>query len=123
MHENLTEDQERAAAHPPSVAEMFGENLGPDPFEDAGTNRSADRHVRMVRSREQEAAERRDLAVIARAADELADDNALDRAIDLLRQGKPVPVALRLRATRAANRRGTSIPTHEQLAARYRRPA
>jgi hypothetical protein len=123
MYEILTEDQERIQAHPPSVAELFGENLGPDPFEDAGTNRSADRHAKMVRSREQAAAERRDLAVIARAAADQDDDNALDRATELLRQRKPVPVALRIRATRAANRRGTSIPTHEQLAARYRRPA
>jgi hypothetical protein len=120
----MTEEQQQAQAHPPSWASMFDHADEPvfSDFAPVPDDRSsAAKHVRMVRSREQEARQAWDLAVIARAADAQDDDLALDRATELLRQGKPVPVALRLRATRAAQRQGGAMPSSaEQLAARYR---
>jgi len=109
---------------PRSHAETFGEDLGVDPFVDAGPSlhpddrSSAARHARIVKSREQAAAERRDLAVIARAAAEQEDDRALERAQDLLRRGQKVPPGVRIQAARAANRAGGAIPTAQIHAAR-----
>jgi hypothetical protein len=125
MHENLTEEQERAQGHPTPWATMWDHAKEPA-FDDAGPSyhpgdrSTAARHARQVKAREAEARQLRDLETIAKAADEQNDDRALEQATDLLQRGKDVPAGLRIRAARAANRRGESIPTAELLAARRR---
>jgi hypothetical protein len=122
-YENLSEEQERAQGHPIPWSEIF-DHADPPVFDEAGPSyypgerSSAARHAKAVRSREQAIAERRDLAVIARAADEQNDDRALDRATELIRQGQPVPAAVRIRAARAAQRNGGAIPSAELHAAK-----
>jgi hypothetical protein len=123
MELTMDEEQEQAQNHPPSWASMF-DHADPPLFEDAGPSyhpddrSSAARIGKAVRAREREGRQQRDLAVIAKAAAEQDDDTALERAAELLSRGQPVPTSLRIRAARAANRRGVSIPSHEQLAAR-----
>ena len=122
MTMDMTEEQQQRQEHPPSFAEVMGEELGvnfdPGPAHDPGKYSSAARHARAVKSREQAAAERRDLAVIARAADEQDDELALEQALELVGRAQEIPTALRIRAARAARRSGTTIPTAEQHAAK-----
>ena len=116
--------REQAQNHPPSMAAVLGEDLGPPVFQDAGPSyfpderSSAARHARGVQDRERAAAERRDLDVVLRAADELKDDKALEQVAELTDRKANIPHALLVRAARAARRNGTTIPTAEQHAAK-----
>ena len=106
----------------PTVAEMFGEDLGPDPFADAALvpdkRSSAARHAGRVKDRELAAIERRDLAQLGTAAAEQGEDEALERAQGLIRAGRKVPTATRVQAMAALRRRGTPVPSADLLAAR-----
>jgi hypothetical protein len=119
----MSEEQEQAQTHPPSWASMF-DHSDPPLFEDAGPSyfpderSSAARHAGRVRDRERAAAQRRDLAVIQAAADDQADEHALEQAASLTSRGLPVAEALRIRAARAARRAGNTPSTAEQHAAR-----
>jgi hypothetical protein len=121
--------REQAQAHPPSIASMFGEDLGPPVYGDVGPSHfplehsSAAKHAHHRQQRELAAAARRDLQDIARAADQEADELALADATRAMREGRDVPTATRLRAARAARAKGTRLSSAEQLAARYRRGA
>jgi hypothetical protein len=87
----MHEDQEQYRPLP-SAAEMFGEDLGPDPFADEhGIPKSARQHAGRRKAKEQEARADRDLAQLGAVAQDQADSDALDRAVALLRAGRKVP--------------------------------
>lgn len=124
-HENLTEEQERAQGHPPSWAAIYGDQGmdvpvygDPGPSHHPDDRSTAARMAKQVRTREQHAAERRDLAVVLRAADALKDDQALEQVAELTERKANIPHALLVRAARAARRNGTAIPSAEQHAAK-----
>jgi hypothetical protein len=105
----------------PTFAEEFGEHLGPSAFPEDGVtneipspNSSATRHVARVRQQEQDAARQRSLDQLAEYAEQQADDDALDYAQHLIRQGRKVPERIRLRADRALERQdGPRLSTAE----------
>jgi hypothetical protein len=102
----------------PSMAETFGEDLGPDPFADtSGIPRSAQQHAARRKAKEREAQEARELAQLGAVAQDQADGDALDKAIALIRAGKKVPTGTRIAAMRAARDRGVPISSAELLAA------
>jgi hypothetical protein len=116
--------REQAQNHPPSWASLF-DHADPPLFEDAGPSyfpddrSSASKMAKRRQARDQAAAERRDLAVIAQAAAEQNDDAALEKATDLIRHGQKVPPGLRILAARAAQRQGGAMPSSaDQHAAR-----
>lgn len=47
----------------------------------------------------------------------MTDSENLDRAVALIRNGKPVPAGVRVSAMRAARARGVPVPSAELLAA------
>jgi hypothetical protein len=117
-HSNLSEDRERYRP-PPSAAELFGEDLGPDPTADTtGIPASAKQHAQRREAQQQAAQERRELAQLGAVAQDRADDEALDHAIALIRAGRKVPTGTRIAAMRAARDRGVPISSAELLAAR-----
>jgi hypothetical protein len=114
----LTDMDQNDYTPPTSVAELFGEDLGPDPFKDAaGIPKSAQQHAQRRQAKELEAQERRDLAQLNGIARDQADSEALDRAVALIRAGRKVPRGTRMAAMRAARDRGVPISTAELLAA------
>jgi hypothetical protein len=116
--------QQHAQDHPPTWAEMYGDDLGPDPFQDAPTEpaktSTAAAMARKVKEAERAAQQRRDLGIIAQVAQEEQEDNAFDivrrRALaGTLGKVRPGVIAL---AASAARRRGFGdVSTAEQLAA------
>jgi hypothetical protein len=112
-------DNQEQYRPPPSVAALFGEDLGPDPTADAtGVGRSAQQHAQRREAKLREAQERRELAQLGAVAQDQADDEALDRAVALIRAGRKVPTGTRIAAMRAARDRGVPISSAELLAAR-----
>jgi hypothetical protein len=99
---NLTEDEERLARqqaqeHPPSYAEMVGEDLGVPTFLEQprppGPRDTATQIARRRRSLEQAAAAERDLALIDRVSVQDQEDAALVEASKLRQAGRKVPPA------------------------------
>jgi hypothetical protein len=118
--------REQAQHHPPSMAEIFREDLGPPVFDDGPAHEpapgsSAAFHARKVRTREQRVQQERDLAVVEQVAQDQKDDDDLDLAVLRLRHGRAVPRRALPGALRAAQRQGYGqISSAEQLAAMVR---
>jgi hypothetical protein len=107
---------------PQSIAEMFGEDLGPPLFTDTppepGKFSSAARHADRYQRQTREARRERDLTLVAKAAQEQADDEALDLALRRYRRGEPIRTGTLIATRRALARRGyTEGKTSERLAA------
>jgi hypothetical protein len=118
--DNLTEDQQQAQDHPPAWNSVFGDDDHPSayaPLEQPRIPESAKRMASRVAARELEAKQARRLATLRAVAQEQAEDEALDDAQALIREGKKVPEATQRMAVVAAQRRGVQIPTSEILAA------
>jgi hypothetical protein len=117
--DDMTDEQQLAQNHPPSWSSIFGEDDGPSMFDEASPvappNSSAVKMASRRQRRDREAQQERDLAVIQRAAEVDADEQALAKAIRLRDAGKKVPADLRIRAARAARNRGTPMSSAELL--------
>jgi hypothetical protein len=112
---------EQAQAHPPSMAAVMGEDLGPPLFTDQPPEPSdrstASRIARGRHESDQQAAHQRDLHLVDRAAEHEADELAYAKAVKLRRAGKSVPPDTAARAARVARGKGLAGSSAEQLAA------
>jgi hypothetical protein len=108
------------ARRPRSMAEEFGENViqtqeQPGPPSARSTARS---HAARRRWHEQESHKVQDLAKLTRYASEQAEDEALDQAQELIRDGSRVPDSTRSQAMAALRRRGVQGTSAEELVRR-----
>ena len=128
----MTKDQElaqkQAQEHPPPFAGLFGDLDGDPPlFEGRDEGRppprssSAHRHAQRRFKNDRQASQEQDQDVIARAAQEEADDIALAQATRLANAEKPVPPEIMAMAARAARARGTSMSSAEIMAMQVKR--
>jgi hypothetical protein len=118
------ERRQQAQDHPPSWAQMYGDDLGPSMFTDPAPTpakgSSARHHARRVREHERDAAERHDLRQLGAAAIEDQQERELARAIDLIQRKKRVPATTRTSAMAALRARGAAgLSSAEQHAANY----
>jgi|SRR5215207_1537601 len=119
---NLTEDREQYRP-PPSVAELFGEDLGPPLFTDQAPKpapgSSAARHAGRRQANDRAAQVDRELAQLGNVAQEAREDDALERAVNLLNWGGTPGAGSRALAVRALARRGgVGLSSAEVMAAR-----
>jgi hypothetical protein len=108
---------------PPSIAQLMGEDLGPDPFADVAAEppprSSAAKIGQYQRARDHDARRYRALSHLAAIAAEQEEDEALARVTSQLRRRRtPSDADLALADRARARRDGAGVPSADLLADR-----